>query len=125
MTKKQTPTFSQVSYIVTGILAAHTERGDELTDALIEKAVRAAKTASEAITDIVNEYAATDEPSDLGDPFAEYHWTDQTARYTDLADHLKQRGVTSNRRISELFRYSLEKGYIVKDTLTGKYRQGS
>lgn len=124
MTKKQTPTFSQVSYIVTGILAAHTERGDELTDALIEKAVRAAKTASEAITDIVDKYASTDEPSDLGNPFAEYPWIGKQERYTDLANYLKQQGVTSNRHISKLFRYSLEKGYIVKDALTGKYKQG-
>lgn len=125
MTKKQTPTFSQVSYIVTGILAAHTERGDELTDAVIEKAVRAAKTASEAITDIVNEYAADDEPSDIGNPFAEYPWCGKQERYTDLANYLKQQGVTSNRHISKLFRYSLEKGHIIKDALTGKYKQGS
>ena len=42
MTKKQAPTFSQLSYIVTGILAAHVQRGDELSQTVIEKAVFAA-----------------------------------------------------------------------------------
>ena len=53
MNKKQAPTFSQLSYIVTGILAAHVQRGDELSQTVIEKAVFAAKTAAEAIEDIV------------------------------------------------------------------------
>ena len=70
MNKKQAPTFSQLSYIVTGILAAHVQRGDELSQTVIEKAVF----------------------------------------------------VTSNRRISEIFHDSLEKGYLMKNSLTGKYR---
>ena len=122
MTKKQAPTFSQLSYIVTGILAAHVQRGDELSQTVIEKAVFAAKTAAEAIEDIVNEYADDEDGSIKDDPFKDYPWSDKEERYTDLANHLKAKGVTSNRRISEIFHESLEKGYLVKNSLTGKYK---
>ena len=122
MTKKQTPTFSQLSYIVTGILAAHVQRGDELSQTVIEKAVFAAKTAAEAIEDIVNEYTDDEDESIKTDPFKDYPWSDNEERYTDLANYLKQQGVTSNRRISEIFNESREKGYLVKNLLTGKYK---
>ena len=122
MTKKQTPTFSQLSYIVTGILAAHVQRGDELSQTVIEKAVFAAKTAAEAIEDIVNEYTDDEDGSIKEDPFKDYPWSDKEERYTDLANYLKAQGVTSNRRISEIFHESLEKGYLMKNSLTGKYK---
>ena len=121
MTKKQAPTFSQLSYIVTGILAAHVQRGDELSQMVIEKAVFAAKTAAEAIEDIVNE-GKDDSEEELKDVFKEYPWTDKPERYTNLANHLRAQGVTSNRRISEIFHESLEKGYLMKNSLTGKYK---
>lgn len=122
MTKKQAPTFSQLSYIVTGILAAHVQRGDELSQSVIEKAVFAAKTAAEAIEDIVNEYADDEDDSIKEDPFKNYPWSDKEERYTDLANHLRAQGVTSNRRISDIFHDSLEKGYLMKNSLTGKYK---
>ena len=122
MTKKQAPTFSQLSYIVTGILAAHVQRGDELSQTVIEKAVFAAKTAAEAIEDIVNEYTDDEDGSVKEDPFKDYPWSDKEERYTDLANHLRAQGVTSNRRISEIFHDSLEKGYLMKNSLTGKYK---
>jgi len=122
MTKKQAPTFSQLSYIVTGILAAHVQRGDELSQTVIEKAVFAAKTAAESIEDIVNEYTDDEDESIKTDPFKDYPWSDKEERYTDLANYLKQQGVTSNRRISEIFHESLEKGYLMKNSLTGKYK---
>ena len=122
MTKKQAPTFSQLSYIVTGIIAAHFQRGDELSQTVIEKAVFAAKTAAEAIEDIVNEYTDDEDGSIKEDPFKDYPWSDKEERYTDLANHLRAQGVTSNRRISEIFNDSLEKGYLMKNSLTGKYQ---
>ena len=122
MNKKQAPTFSQLSYIVTGILAAHVQRGDELSQTTIEKAVFAAKTAAEAIEDIVNDYTDDEDGSIKEDPFKDYPWSDKEERYTDLANYLKQQGVTSNRRISEIFNESREKGYLVKNLLTGKYK---
>ena len=120
MSKKQTPTFSQISYIVTGILAAHVQHGDELTHEVIEKAVFAAKTASEAIEDIINE-SNDDADEQVTDVFKEYPWTDKPERYTNLANWLKDHGVTSNRRISEIFHEQLEAGYLMKDSLSGKY----
>jgi hypothetical protein len=120
MSKKQTPTFSQISYIVTGILAAHVQHGDELTNEVIQKAVSAAKTASEAIEDIINE-TTDDSAEDATDVFKEYPWTDKPERYTNLANWLKDQGVTSNRRISEIFHEQIEAGYLKKDALSGKY----
>jgi hypothetical protein len=125
MTKKQTPTFSQLSYIVTGILAAHVQRGDELSQTVIEKAVFAAKTAAEAIEDIVNDYTGDEYGGIKEDPFKDYSWSDKPERYTDLANYLKQQGVSSNRRISEIFRECIEAGYLIKDPLTAKYTHGS
>ena len=122
MIKKQAPTFSQLSYIVTGILAAHVQRGDELSQTVREKAVFAAKTAAEAIEDIVNEYTDDEDENIKTDPFKDYPWSDKEERYTDLANYLRAQGVTSNRRISEIFHESLEKGYLVKNSLTGKYK---
>ena len=120
MTKKQAPTFSQLSYIVTGILAAHVQRGEELSQTVIEKAVFAAKTAAEAIEDIVSE-GKDDSEEELKDVFKEYPWTDKPERYTNLANWLKDQGVTSNRRISEIFHEQLEAGFLKKDALSGKY----
>ena len=120
MTKKQAPTFSQLSYIVTGILAAHVQRGDELSQAVIEKAVFAAKTAAEAIEDIIND-SNDDADEEVTDVFKEYPWTDKPERYTNLANWLKDQGVTSNRRISEIFHEQLEAGFLKKDALSGKY----
>ena len=120
MTKKQAPTFSQLSYIVTGILAAHVQRGDELSQTVIEKAVFTAKTAAEAIEDIVSE-GKDDSEEELKDVFKEYPWTDKPERYTNLANWLKDQGVTSNRRISEIFHEQLEAGFLKKDALSGKY----
>lgn len=120
MNKKQAPTFSQLSYIVTGILAAHVQRGDELSQTVIEKAVFAAKTAAEAIEDIVSE-DKDDSEEELKDVFKEYPWTDKPERYTNLANWLKNQGVTSNRRISEIFHEQLEAGFLKKDALSGKY----
>ena len=120
MIKKQSPTFSQISYIVTGILAAHVQHGDELSHKVIQKAVSAAKTASEAIEDIINE--SNDEADeDVTDVFKEYPWTEKPERYTNLANWLKVQGVTSNRRISEIFHEQMEAGYLKKDALSGKY----
>lgn len=120
MTKKQAPTFSQLSYIVTGILAAHVQRGDELSQTVIEKAVFAAKTAAEAIEDIVSD-GKDDSEEELKDVFKEYPWTDKPERYTNLANWLNDQGVTSNRRISEIFHEQLEAGFLKKDALSGKY----
>ena len=122
MTKKQAPTFSQLSYIVTGILAAHVQHGDELSQRRIEKAVSAAKTAAEAIEGIIGEYAYDEELSIKEDPFKHYPWSGKYERYTDLANYLKAQGVTSNRRISEILHECLEFGYLTRDTLTGKYK---
>jgi len=114
-----------MSYIVTGILAAHVQRGDELSQTVIENAVFAAKTAAEAIEDIVNDYTGDEDGGIKEDPFKDYPWSDKPERYTDLANYLKQQGVSSNRRISEIFRECIERGYLLKDPLTAKYTHGS
>lgn len=46
--------------------------------------------------------------------FKMYAWTNVGATYTDLERHLKRNGVTSNRRIKELFDVAMEKGVIYK-----------
>lgn len=46
--------------------------------------------------------------------FKSFSWTTAGATYTDLEKHLKANGVTSNRRISDLFNIAMEKGIIYK-----------
>lgn len=46
--------------------------------------------------------------------FAKFNWTSAGARYTDLESNLRSQGVTSNRRIKDLFDIALEKGIITK-----------
>jgi len=51
---------------------------------------------------------------EANDRFAKFNWTSSGARYTDLESHLRSQGVTSNRRIKDLFDIALEKGIITK-----------
>ena len=46
--------------------------------------------------------------------FKSFAWTSAGATYTDLEKHLKKNGVTSNRRISDLFNIAMERGIIYK-----------
>ena len=48
------------------------------------------------------------------DRFKSFAWTSAGATYTDLEKHLKKNGVTSNRRISDLFNIAMERGIIYK-----------
>ena len=47
--------------------------------------------------------------------FKSYPWTSIGATYTELEHHLRKKGVTSNRRISELFDTAKEFGFIVRN----------
>lgn len=46
--------------------------------------------------------------------FKSFAWTSAGATYTDIEKHLKKNGVTSNRRISDLFNIAMERGIIYK-----------
>ena len=46
--------------------------------------------------------------------FKSFAWTSAGATYTDLEKHLKKNGLTSNRRISDLFNIAMERGIIYK-----------
>ena len=46
--------------------------------------------------------------------FKSFAWTSAGATYTDLEKHLKKNGITSNRRISDLFNIAMERGIIYK-----------
>jgi len=46
--------------------------------------------------------------------FKTFNWTASGATYTELERHLKQKGVTSNRKICDLFNRAMEHGIIYK-----------
>ena len=46
--------------------------------------------------------------------FKSFAWTSAGATYSDLEKHLKKNGITSNRRISDLFNIAMERGIIYK-----------
>ena len=47
--------------------------------------------------------------------FKSYHWTSIGATYTELENHLKRKGVKSNRKILDLFNTAKEAGIIVRN----------
>ena len=54
------------------------------------------------------------ELQDVDTYFKSYNWTSIGATYTDLEKHLRSKGVTSGRKISELFNVGMESGIIYK-----------
>ncbi len=129
MKKKAKPTTSQYSYMVTGLLAAKVQRNGVVIRGDVIEAVATAKMAYELIAEVIGDIDddEEDKPSEkkVKEPmlnyFDNYIWEDGVATWSELANWLKKQGVTSNRRISNIFRESLEKGYIRKDENTHKY----
>ena len=64
--------------------------------------------------DIDTTSASYRELQDVDAYFKSYNWTSIGATYTDLEKHLRSKGVTSGRKISELFNVGLESGIIYK-----------
>ena len=116
--------------MVTGLLSAKVQRNGTITKDDVKEAVETAKIAYDLITDAIGDIDEDDcdrEPrvKNIKEPmpnyFDKYIWEDGIATWSELANWLKKQGVTSNRRISNIFRESLEKGYIRKDENTHKY----
>ena len=132
MKKKAKPTTSQYSYMVTGLLAAKVQRNGVVIRGDGIEAVATAKMAYELIAEVIGDIDDDENDCDreprvknIKEPipnyFDKYIWEDGIATWSELANWLKKQGVTSNRRISNIFRESLEKGYIRKDEVTHKY----
>ena len=148
---KQKPTTSQYSYMVTGLLTAKIQRNGVITQDDVKEAVETAKMAYDMIAEAIGEVEdikPTDEspkfieggsplsdyvnrqknipkhetiPPGLPNYFEDYEWKNGVATWTELAAWLRLKGVTSNRRISIIFRVSIERGYIRRDENTHKY----
>ena len=127
MKKKHTATTSQYSYMVTGLLSAKVQRNGIITQADVKEAVATSKMAydliSEAIgdTDEEEETEQAKEKEPLPNYFRDYEWKDGIATWSELNAWLKSKGITSNRKISTIFRESIEKGYIVRDEKSRQY----
>ena len=119
MKKKAKPTTSQYSYMVTGLLAAKVQRNGVVIRGDVIEAVATAKMAYELIAEVIGDIDddEEDKPSEkkvkepMPNYFDNYIWEDGVATWSELANWLKKQGVTSNRRISNIFRESLEKGF--------------
>lgn len=140
--KKNKPTISQYSYMVTGLLSAwireHKEFPDQYAN-IVDDAVNITKYAFDRIAMICDETEEEEKPiikneaeqdyffgssSDFmeqADPFKDYPWDGKPARYTDLENWLCGRGITSHRKIASIFDDSLKIGYIIKDAKTKLY----
>jgi len=129
MKKQKKPTVSQYSYMVTGLLSACVQRTGMVTETDVKMAIETAKVAYQMISELVADQ--DDEKPTAGakkgntppvDHFADYPWDDQTATYTQLANWLKDvKGITSNRRISNIFHECLENGFITRNPETRRY----
>lgn len=150
MKNRNNPTLSQYSYMVTGLLSAEIQRNGIITEDDVKKAVLTAKMAYELISDVVsdteddheskpqgkifqeggsplsrymNTTYDTKEKEPMQNYFQEYEWKNGKATWSELNAWLKKQGITSNRRISNIFRESIDKGYIRKDENTRQYLQ--
>ena len=124
--KKFNPTISNYSYMVTSLLTAWIEKHGTLSDEVIEQAVEKTKYAFDLIGETIFNYFDTIDDDNMPeneviDYFDEYPWDNKPARYTDLANWLVQRGVTSKRRIQSIFHECLESGVLKHDKITKKY----
>ena len=129
MKKKHTATTSQYSYMVTGLLSAKVQRNGIITQDDVKEAVATAKMAYELINEAIGETDDDDETETeqakekepMPNYFQDYEWNDATATWSELNAWLKGKGITSNRKISTIFRESVEKGYIVRDEKSRQY----
>ena len=128
MKKKHNPTTSQYSYMVTGLLSAKVQRNGTITQEDVKAAVETAKMAydliSEIIGDVEDEETKPKKPKEkepMPNYFEDYEWKDGKATWSELNAYLKKQGISSNRRISNIFKESIEKGYIRRDDNTRQY----
>ena len=129
MKKKHNPTTSQYSYMVTGLLSAKVQRNGVIAQDDVKEAVATAKMAYELISEVIGD---TDDDEDaepvqpktkepMPNYFQDYEWKDGKATWSELNAYLKKQGISSNRRIGNIFRESIDKGYIRKDENTRQY----
>ena len=128
MKKKHNPTTSQYSYMVTGLLSAKVQSNGTITQEDVKAAVETAKMAydliSEIIGDVEDEETKPKKPKEkepMPNYFENYEWKDGKATWSELNAYLKKQGISSNRRISNIFKESIEKGYIRRDDNTRQY----
>ena len=123
--KRNKPTAAQYSYIASGLLAAKIQRNGVITQEDVKEAVETAEMAYDLIYEIMGDTEDDDdddsepkkhkEKEPLPNYFRDYEWEDGKATWSELNAWLKSQGITSNRRISCIFRDSIEKGYIRRD----------
>ena len=126
MKNKKNATKSQYNYMVTGLLAAKIQHNGAITPEDIKSAVLAAEMAFELISDKIGDDEDDDGSSkprkkEIINYFEDYIWEDGAATWSELAAYLHRLGIRSNRRITNIFHESLEKGYIRKDEANRKY----
>lgn len=128
MKKKHNPTTSQYSYMVTGLLSAKVQRNGTITQEDVKAAVETAKMAYDLISEIIGEVEDEEtkpkkpkEKEPMPNYFENYEWKDGKATWSELNAYLKKQGISSNRRISNIFKESIEKGYIRRDDNTRQY----
>lgn len=115
--------------MVTGLLSAKVQRNGVITQDDVKEAVATAQMAYELISEVIGDtdddedtkpvHPKTKEP--MPNYFQDYEWKDGKATWSELNAYLKKQGISSNRRIGNIFRESLDKGYIRKDENTRQY----
>ena len=128
MKKKHNPTTSQYSYMVTGLLSAKVQRNGIITETDVKEAVVTAKMAYDLIAEVIGDVEDEEtepkpkkEKEPMPNYFQDYEWKDGKATWSELNAYLKKQGISSNRRISNIFKESIEKGYIRRDENTRQY----
>ena len=111
--KHKDSTTGQVTFTVKQMDARDKDMDDwkfEVTDAAGALGVPRIMSTAEVIT-------SEDEKrrNEAYEYFKSYPWTSIGATYTELEHHLRKKGVTSNRRISEMFDTAKECGFIVRN----------
>ena len=114
--------------MVTGLLSAKVQRNGIITETDVKEAVETAKMAYDLISEVigdVDDEETEPKPKKEKEPmpnyFQDYEWKDGKATWSELNAYLKKQGISSNRRISNIFKESIEKGYIRRDDNTRQY----
>lgn len=76
------------------------------------------KAVSRADADDLKRQAAINDADKI---FHDYPWTSSGATYTDIQRYMNKKGITSHRKIEELFNIGNEEGIIYKTGKRGKY----
>lgn len=128
---KKDPTFSQITYMVTGLMSSFVQKNGTIDEKTVRSCVDLAKVAYDYISELYPaeemEISEKKEEIEIVNPFKDCYLltNNKCAKYTEISNWLKNElNIKSNRRIAELMKRFLHRGsdrlYRLQDDLTAQ-----